>query len=599
MSTPESIIQNTFGFPGFRPGQKEVIDALVGGESVLAVMPTGAGKSLCYQVPALLFDRPTVVISPLVALMDNQVAGLRMNGVKVGCLHSGQSREENIAEWQSVTHGGAKLLYMSPERLMTGRMLSAMKALNPAMFVVDEAHCVSKWGPAFRPEYADLQRLKDLFPDARVAAFTATADELTREDIADKLFSGQGKTLVQGFDRPNLSLAVSPLRNRSQQLLEFMKTTDGQSGIVYCLSRKNTEKFAQLLSAAGYKALPYHAGMPPETRFENQERFMAEEGVVMVATIAFGMGIDKPDIRFVYHTNIPGSLEAFYQEIGRAGRDGQPAVTALCYGLDDIRMRRQFISDDGSDNDHQMREHKRLDALLGYCEASGCRRQVLLNYFGEEQAPCGNCDNCISPPEMIDATEPAKVLFSAISQTGQRFGTAHVIAVARGDATDRVVQFSHDNLDAFGKGSDYAKPYLQALIRQAVASGIISMDISRYGALTLEAGALNILADQARFKCKELTKGRTERSSRAARKAIQETALSGDEQVLLVKLKSLRMEFAREIGKPAFVVFSDATLIDMVAKVPSTRDEMLDVSGVGETKFDRYGEAFLNAIRQA
>ena len=378
-----------------------------------------------------------------------------------------------------------------------------------------------------------------------------------------------------------------------------MKTTDGQSGIVYCLSRKNTEKFAQVLSAAGYKALPYHAGMPPETRFENQERFMAEEGMVMVATIAFGMGIDKPDIRFVYHTNIPGSLEAFYQEIGRAGRDGQPAVTALCYGLDDIRMRRQFITDDGSDNDHQMREHKRLDALLGYCEASGCRRQVLLNYFGEEQAPCGNCDNCISPPEMIDATEPAKALFSAISQTGQRFGTAHVIAVARGDATDRVVQFSHDNLDAFGKGSDYAKPYLQALIRQAVASGIISMDISRYGALTLEAGALDILADQARFKCKELTKGRTEKSSRKARKALQETALSGDEQVLLAKLKSLRMQFAREIGKPAFVVFSDATLIDMVAKVPSTRDEMLDVSGVGETKFDRYGEAFLNAIRQA
>jgi len=599
MSTAESIIQNTFGFPGFRPGQKEVIDTLVDGQSVLAVMPTGAGKSLCYQVPALLFERPTIVISPLVALMDNQVAGLRMNGVKVGCLHSGQSREENIAEWQSVTHGGAKLLYMSPERLMTGRMLSAMKALNPAMFVVDEAHCVSKWGPAFRPEYADLQRLKELFPEARVAAFTATADELTRVDIADKLFDGQGKTMVQGFDRPNLSLAVSPLRNRSQQLLEFMKMTDGQSGIVYCLSRKNTEKFAQLLTAAGYKALPYHAGLPTETRFENQERFMAEDGVVMVATIAFGMGIDKPDIRFVYHTNIPASLEAFYQEIGRAGRDGNPAVTALCYGLDDIRMRRQFISEDGSDSDHQMREHKRLDALLGYAEASGCRRQVLLSYFGEETAPCGNCDNCINPPEMIDATEPAKALFSAISQTGQRFGAAHVIAVARGNAIDRVVQFSHDGLDAFGKGSDYAKPYLQALIRQAVASGIISMDINRYGALTLEARALDILADQARFKCKELIKGHTKKSSRKARKALQETALSADEQALLAKLKSLRMEFAREIGKPAFVVFSDATLMDMVAKIPTNREGMLEVSGVGETKFDRYGEAFLDAIRTA
>jgi len=599
MSTPESIIQNTFGFPGFRPGQEEVIDALIGGESVLAVMPTGAGKSLCYQVPALLFDRPTVVISPLVALMDNQVAGLRMNGVKVGCLHSGQSREENVAEWQSVTHGGAKLLYMSPERLMTGRMLSAMRALNPAMFVVDEAHCVSKWGPAFRPEYADLQRLKDLFPDARVAAFTATADKLTREDIADKLFDGQGRTLVQGFDRPNLSLAVSQLRNRSQQLLEFMKTTGGQSGIVYCLSRKNTEKFAGVLKAAGYNALPYHAGMPSETRFENQELFMAEDGVVMVATIAFGMGIDKPDIRFVYHMNIPGSLEAFYQEIGRAGRDGQPAVTALCYGLDDIRMRRQFISDDGSDNEHQMREHKRLDALLGYAEASGCRRQVLLNYFGEEQTPCGNCDNCISPPEMIDATEPAKALFSAISQTGQRFGTTHVIAVARGDATDRVVQFSHDGLDAFGKGSDYAKPYMQALIRQAVASGVLTMDISRYGALTLEAGALDILADQAKFKCKEPSVGRSAKSAKKARKALQETALSSDEQSLLAKLKALRMEFSREIGKPAFVVFSDATLMDMVANTPTNKSEMLDVSGVGEKKFERYGEAFLNAIRTA
>ena len=292
MNSPESVLKDTFGFEAFRPGQSDVISALVGGDSVLAVMPTGAGKSLCYQVPALLFDRPTIIISPLVALMDNQVAGLRMNGVKVSALHSGQSREDNIAEWQNVAQGDTKLLYMSPERLMTGRMLSAMKSLDPAMFVVDEAHCVSKWGPAFRPEYADLQRLKDLFPNARMAAFTATADELTQKDVADKLFSGNGRTIVQGFDRPNLSLAVSPLRSRRDQLLEFMKTTEGQSGIVYCLSRKNTEKFAQVLAAAGYKALPYHAGLAPEVRFENQERFMAEDGVVMVATIAFGMGID-------------------------------------------------------------------------------------------------------------------------------------------------------------------------------------------------------------------------------------------------------------------------------------------------------------------
>ncbi len=597
MTSPESVLKDTFGFDAFRPGQSEVISALVGGESVLAVMPTGAGKSLCYQVPALLFERPTIVISPLVALMDNQVAGLRMNGVKVSALHSGQSREDNIVEWQNVAQGDTKLLYMSPERLMTGRMLSAMKSLDPAMFVVDEAHCVSKWGPAFRPEYADLQRLKELFPNARMAAFTATADELTQKDIADKLFSGNGRTIVQGFDRPNLSLAVSPLRSRRDQLLEFMKTMEGQSGIVYCLSRKNTEKFAQVLRTAGYKALAYHAGLPSETRFENQERFMAEDGVIMVATIAFGMGIDKPDIRFVYHMNIPGSLEAFYQEIGRAGRDGNPAVTALIYGLDDIRMRRQFISDDGSDSDHQLREHKRLDALLGYCEASGCRRALLLNYFGEDAAPCGNCDNCISPPEMIDATLPAKALFAAMSETGQRFGTTHVIAVARGEDTDRVVQFSHDKLAAFGAGKEFGKPYLQALIRQAVGAGIISMDISRYGALALEQGALDILAGQAKFECKDLVVvGRTEKTGRNARKAIAETALNADEKDLLSRLKSLRMTFAREIGKPAFVVFSDATLMDMVAKVPSNKAEMLEVSGVGETKYDRYGTAFLDAI---
>ena len=599
MTSPQSVLQNTFGFDAFRPGQADVISTLVEGDNVLAVMPTGAGKSLCYQVPALLFERPTIVISPLVALMDNQVAGLRMNGVKVSALHSGQSREENVAEWQAVTHGGTKLLYMSPERLMTGRMLSAMKSLDPAMFVVDEAHCVSKWGPAFRPEYADLQRLKELFPKARIAAFTATADELTRKDIADKLFRGEGRVIVQGFDRPNLSLSVSPLRNRRDQLLEFMKTARGQSGIVYCLSRKNTEKFAEVLQTAGYKALPYHAGMSAEARFENQERFMAEEGVIIVATIAFGMGIDKPDIRFIYHMNIPGSLEAFYQEIGRAGRDGNAAVTALLYGLDDIRMRRQFISDDGSDSEHQTREHKRLDALLGYCEASGCRRQLLLNYFGEASEPCGNCDNCISPPEMIDATEPAKAVFRAMSQTGQRFGTAHIIAVARGNATDRVVQFSHDNLESFGGGSEYSKPYLQALIRQAVGAGIISMDISRYGALTLEAGALDILADQGVFECKELTTGRVQKTARKARKAIAETALNEDEQSLLAKLKSLRTEFAREIGKPAYIVFSDATLMDMVAKTPTSKDEMMEVSGVGPTKFERYGEAFLGLIQNA
>jgi len=457
MSSAHSVLKSVFGFDDFRPGQQDVIETILSGQNVLAVMPTGAGKSLCYQVPALILKGITVVVSPLVALMDNQVAGLRANGVSVACIHSGQLREDNIAEWRSVSHGGARLLYLSPERLMSDRMLSAVKALGPAIFVIDEAHCVSKWGPAFRPEYDQLAHLKDMFPDAIIVAFTATADANTRLDISRKLFAGIGKTIVHGFDRPNLELGVTPKNDRKAQLLSFMDRVKGQSGIVYCLSRKSTEAMAEALVDNGYSALPYHAGMDSRARFDNQERFMAEEAIVMVATIAFGMGIDKPDIRFVYHLNLPGSLEAYYQEIGRAGRDGLPAITAMLYGLDDVRMRRQFITQDGSDTDHQMREHKRLDALLAYCEAPGCRRQVLLNYFGEEGSPCGNCDNCQNPPEMIDATESILPIFAAIKQTGQRFGTAHVIDVTRGRSTDRTRQFGHDDLAAFGGGKEIGK----------------------------------------------------------------------------------------------------------------------------------------------
>jgi len=403
---PAEVLRSVFGFDEFRTGQKGIIDALLGGENLLAVMPTGAGKSLCYQVPALIMDGLTVVISPLVALMDNQVAGLRANGVNAACIHSGQSRDDNVEQWRRVSTGASKILYLSPERLMTPRMLSAMRALGPVMFVIDEAHCVSKWGPAFRPEYAQLTDLKNLFPEARIAAFTATADAATREDIAKVLFSGRGQTIVHGFNRPNLSLSIAPKTHRKTQLLTFMKEMRGQSGIVYCLSRKNTEEFAGALKAEGYKALPYHAGLDAQLRFETQERFMAEDGIIIVA--AFGMGIDKPDIRFVFHTNLPGSMEAYYQEIGRAGRDGAPAVTAMLYGLDDVRMRRQFITQEASSSDHQIREMKRLDALLTYCEASTCRRQVMLAYFGDKTEPCGNCDVCENPPEMIDANSDMK-----------------------------------------------------------------------------------------------------------------------------------------------------------------------------------------------
>ena len=598
MTTARSILNSTFGFDEFRPGQDGVITEIIEGRNVLAVMPTGAGKSLCYQVPALLFDGLSIVISPLVALMDNQVAGLRANGVEVACIHSGQSRDTNVAQWRRAASGQAKLLYLSPERLMTPRMIAAIKRLSPAMFVIDEAHCVSKWGPAFRPEYAQLSELKTEFPDAVIAAFTATADGATRADIAKTLFDSRGQIIVQGFDRPNLSLTINAKTDRKFQLARFMENVRGQSGIIYALSRKNTEEFAAHLSAAGHKALPYHAGLDAKLRFDTQERFMAEEGIVIVATIAFGMGIDKPDIRFVYHTNLPGSLEAYYQEIGRAGRDGAPALTALCYGLDDVRMRRQFIMDDGSSSDHQIRELRRLDALLSYCEASTCRRQVMLAYFGEEAAPCGNCDNCENPPVMVDATEPLKHVLTTIEDTGARFGQAHIIAVARGADTERVRQFEHQNTKGYGKAKAMGSPYLQGLIRQALASGHIDMDIERFGALKITDKGRAVLNGSESYECKKITTTKAnKRTESKRRKSDLQSALSERDQELLSRLKAKRMEIARGLGKPAYIVFSDATLIDMAQKRPDSPEAMLDVSGVGNVKYEKFGPAFLEIIR--
>jgi len=592
-----STLKSVFGYDTFRPGQEGIISKLIAGENLLAVMPTGAGKSLCYQVPALLLDGLTVIISPLVALMDNQVGGLRANGVDVACIHSGQSREENVAQWKTVSSGQAKMIYLSPERLMTARMMGAIEKLNPSMFVIDEAHCVSKWGAAFRPEYAQLSELQDRFPEARIAAFTATADAATRDDIARQLFKKRGDIIVHGFDRPNLSLAITPKTDRKKQLSDFMESVRGQTGIVYALSRKNTEDFAAQLKAEGHKALPYHAGLDPQLRFDTQERFMAEDGLVIVATIAFGMGIDKPDIRFVYHTNLPSSLEAYYQEIGRAGRDGNAAVTAMCYGLDDITKRRRFIMDDGSSSDHQIREMKRLEALLAYCEASTCRRQVMLTYFGETAPPCGNCDNCDNPPEMVDASEPLKHLLASIVETGARFGQAHVISVARGANIERIRQFDHDKLKSYGGAKSFSVEYLQALVRQALASAHLAMDIERFGALKLTPKGQAVLNGRETFKCKSIEISNTaKRKARARKTALQSSSMSDTDKGLLTALKAKRMDVARDIGKPAFMVFSDATLIDMAQKRPANKDEMLGVSGVGDVKFERFGRQFLEVF---
>lgn len=588
------ILCDVFGYDKFRADQEVVISLLSRGENVLVVMPTGAGKSLCYQVPALLLDKPTIVVSPLIALMDNQVDNLRLNGIEAGAIHSGLAREEQVANWTSFASSRSRLLYLSPERLMTERMQAAMEKINPALIVVDEAHCISKWGVSFRPEYDQLAVLYERFPNAAIGAFTATADEATRRDIAQKLFRGRGRILVQSFDRPNLKLAVAPKRNWKDQLRSFLDDKDGLSGIMYCLSRNFTEEVAEFLEQDGFKAIAYHAGQDTDVRRANQDRFMTEDAVIMVATIAFGMGIDKPDIRYVCHLNLPGNIESYYQEIGRAGRDGQPSETLLLYDFADMRQRRQFIEQDGEDEAHKLREHKRLDALFAYCEASGCRRVALLSYFDEEAKACGNCDNCINPPALIDGTPDARLLFNAIKQTGQMFGGAHIIDVLRGVDTKKVSERGHQRLNNFGRGDGHPKEYWQAFIRQAVAGNYLTINIQKYGALQVSRKAEDVLSGNGKF---ELRKIEIQKPDRAPRKTRGDRLQVADaDKGLLAKLKALRLELARERKVPAFVIFPDRTLTEMARERPSNFYQMMAIGGVGPRKLEQFGEAFLEEI---
>jgi len=600
IATAQSVLHDVFGFADFRPGQERIIGHLAGGEHVLAVMPTGGGKSLCYQIPAILSGGLTVVISPLVALMDDQVAALRAIGVEAVSIHSGMHREDQVAAWRSVRAGRAKIIYMSPERLMTERMLDALSALDVSQFIVDEAHCISKWGANFRPEYEMLSALKDRFTDVTFGAFTATADEATRQDIAQKLFPGSGTVIVQGFDRPNLKLAVGNKDNWRRQLTAFLEDKGGQSGIVYCLSRKYTEEVADFLNDAGHLAIAYHAGQEAETRKLNQDRFMSESAVIMVATIAFGMGIDKPDIRFVCHLNLPSSVEAYYQEIGRAGRDGAPAETLMLYGLDDIRMRRMFIDQDGEDEAHKLREHKRLDSLLAYCEAAQCRRKTLLAYFDEEIAACGNCDTCISPPVRVDGSKQAQMILSAIHRTGQFFGAAHIIDVVRGAQNQKILERSHDKLPTFGVGKDHSKQYWQAFIRQMVAGGSLTINIQKYGCLEMTAQGREILRGERGFEFREIpsdAKGGRKRSTKGSKTPRPVIELTGEDDQLLAKLKALRLDLARARNVPAFVVFSDNTLIEMASLKPRDTSALAEVNGVGPKKLQEFGETFLSVIK--
>jgi len=590
------ILKSTFGFDSFRPNQEQVISCLLEGRDTLAVMPTGSGKSLCFQVPTLMHGGVTIVVSPLVALMEDQVAALRLAGVEAETINSSRSYADNVASWKRVAAGQSPFLYLAPERLMTERMLQALQRLPVKLIAIDEAHCISRWGPSFRPDYEDLGRLAKLFPEAPIAALTATADDATRRDIVARLFRDNSEVFLSGFDRPNIRLAVEMRGQWKQQLLDFVKARDKQSGIIYCLSRKKTEECAEFLSKNNIRTLPYHAGMAANERGVNQDIFMTEPGVIMAATIAFGMGIDKPDVRYVFHTNLPATMEAYYQEIGRAGRDGAPADAFMLYGMDDIAARRRFIEQENTDSDHQRREHKRLDTLIAFCESPECRRQSLLSYFGDETKPCGNCDVCQNPPTLIDGTILAQQLLQVANDTGQRFGAVHLIDVIRGMDTEKIRSFKHDRLQGYGVAKDIKKPEWQSIIRQLVAAHFLKIDVAGYGGLDLSEKGWELLQGKAQFWYRQDVMKRKTKPARAAKTAKPMADMSERDNNLLNALKQLRLSIARERNVPAFVIFPDKTLIDMAIKQPGNKTEFAEVHGVGKSKLEKFSDGFLQVI---
>ncbi|QGT78951.1 DNA helicase RecQ [Guyparkeria halophila] len=595
--SPHEILNSVFGYEDFRPPQGEVIETVTSGRDALVLMPTGGGKSLCYQVPALASPGTAIVVSPLIALMQDQVAALRELGVAAAFLNSSLSAEESREVIRQLHAGELDLLYLAPERLMTPAALERLAGLPINLIAIDEAHCVSQWGHDFRPEYIRLGELADHFPRVPRIALTATADEATREEIVNRLRLTNARRFVSGFDRPNIRYRISQGSGGSRdRLLRFIREEHaGEAGIVYCLSRKKVEQTAEWLTAQGLVALPYHAGLSAEHRRQVQERFLAEEGVIVVATIAFGMGIDKPDVRFVAHLNLPKSIEAYYQETGRAGRDGQPADAWMDYGLQDVLTLRQMMA--GSEADERIKriERAKLDAMLGLTEETRCRRQSLLGYFGETLAePCGNCDNCLEPPETWDATEAAQKALSCIHRTGQRFGVNYLVAVLRGEADDRMRRFGHDQISTFGIGDELSATAWRGLFRQLIARGLIAVDAEGHGGLHLDPSARAVLRGEERLYLRPEKKKR-----RAATRGAKpgSTPVPVEDEPLWESLRSHRKRLSEEQGIPPYMVFSDATLKHMLEIRPSRLEEMAAVSGVGEHKLEKYGEGFLRILQ--
>ena len=603
-SAARAVLKSVFGYDDFRPGQWEVIEAALSDRDVFAVMPTGSGKSMCYQLPALVAGGLTLVVSPLIALMRDQVGQLVRAGVSAASLNSSNSEAEAAEAWDRLNSGSLRLLFVSPERLAGEGLVARLRRLGVTRLAIDEAHCVSQWGHDFRPEYRLLSKVREALGDVPVTALTATADRQTQADIAAQLFPAPPHMVVHSFDRPNLKLAFAPKDQPRRQIDEFLRRHRGGSGIVYCSSRKSTEKLAEALREKGWNALPYHAGLDQEVRNRNQDIFLQEDGVVVCATIAFGMGINKPDVRFVVHADMPGSIESYYQEIGRAGRDGLPADTFTLYGTDDMAFKRRQIDEKPIDEERRRIEHKRLNAMIDLCENALCRRSALLAYFGEEVSSCRHgkaafaCDLCgDAAPALADVTLDARKLLSAVIRTGQRFGAGHLADILTGKASEQVRRLNHDGLKTFGVGKDKPKAAWMALTRKLFAADALGEADSEHGGFRLTPKGEDILFGRETIALRS-DPFATRRSARTGREAARADGLDEDTAALFEHLRKLRLQIAREEGVAAYIIFTDRTLIAMARERPLGLDEMRRIEGVGERKLAQYGEAFVDAISE-
>lgn len=591
----QEILQSTFGYEQFRHQQKTIIETLLDGGDALVLMPTGGGKSLCYQIPSLVRDGVGIIVSPLIALMQDQVDALNQLGIKAAFLNSSLTNAESRNIEQQLLNNELDCLYLAPERLLTPYTLNMLNRCHIALFAIDEAHCVSQWGHDFRVEYQQLSLLAQHFPNVPRIALTATADERTRSEIVEQLQLQQAQQFISSFDRPNIRYEINEASNAKTQLLQFINNQHAEdAGIIYCLSRKKVEDIAYWLCEQGKEALPYHAGMPAEQRKQNQQRFLREEGIIIVATIAFGMGIDKPDVRFVAHLNLPKSMEAYYQETGRAGRDGQPANAWMSFGLNDVITLRQFTEDSNANEQQKRVQRHKLDSMLGFCELTQCRRQTLLDYFGEElKEPCGNCDNCQIPPETWDATVDAQKALSCVFRTGQRFGVSYLTDVLLGKEDERIQRFGHDKVSTFGIGTEQSQKQWRSIYRQLIAHSFLSVDLEQYGALKLTQKAKPLLKGEQQLELRKVSANKAKQ-----KKEKFKSSMSPADELLWEALKALRMALAQEQGVPPFVIFHDSTLVSMMSLRPDSLEAFGTISGVGESKLYKYGDDFVALLKE-